>query len=132
MKKLVRRKMPMCHKADIVRETMEKKFQRSFSSRDILIMFSRINRFYRGKCKVLTELEKEIDQFLMKHGVNTRTAYRWFNSTMLPMEYKENIVKNRLTDTRAQMLYSAREKRRKANLAIEIVEFGQNIARRIL
>ena len=132
MKQLVRRRMPMCHKADVVREVMEKKFQRPFSSRDILIMFSRINRHHRGKCKDITEFEREVAKFLMEQGVNTRTAYRWFNSTLLPIEYKENITRNVLTDTRAQMLYSAREKRRRANLAIDIIETGQNLARRVL
>ena len=129
---MIRRKDPMSIKADKVKDILSEKLNRPFQSRELLIFFSRINRYLRGECMSLTPLELQIKEVLEKNNINSRTAYRWIRTSVLPEEYHLQINKNNLSSTRAAKLYESKENRRKAMLRIQILEMGRTIARRVL
>ena len=107
-------------------------------------MLSKIRTYYRHKkkgiplgrrgCKGyrdLTNNERILYEYLLKHKLNPCTTYRWFIATRLPSDIKEKVMKGQISATHAMKISANRRRHELSNQGILILEELRTIMRGI-
>ena len=59
-------------------------------------MFSRISHYIRGNVKSITNEERLLYDFMLRHKLNNRSLYQWFLLKEAPYDIKKRVIEGKL------------------------------------
>ena len=82
-----------------------------------------------GKKIPLTDIERVVKEYLLKHNLNPSTVYRWFLATRVPSDVMDKIRAGRISQKKAYEIAINRRKNEKSADRLILMEQIRNIMR---
>lgn len=112
-------------KADEIKMITKRFLGEKLTPEEILSHLTRIKNYHYSKDRKILDEEIPLYKYLLTNGYNLMTIIFWVKSTMLPEDIRNKISKGLLTPLQAVHVKTNLDKRKKANLGLEIIEDGK-------
>jgi hypothetical protein len=120
-------------KMNFVRELLKATIPefKGFSDNKLKLVMSHIGHFHIDNKPVLTELEIIAYDTLIRNDINPSTAYKWFNLTMLPVDYQHQLRTGRISQKQALRMHASRKRQLEISKGIQIIELVREAVGRL-
>ena len=106
-----------------------------------IAIFSHCRNFYRGNLhygrrgskterpRELSEIEKQVYDYMLKHNLNPCTTYRWMLAVRIPQDIKTKLAQGRISHKKALHIAANRKRVKDSNQGLLMMEELKTIFR---